>query len=222
MMRNPIPQATANAGFWSAVVCTVFSVTYVLAQLAEWQGWLGSEGGPESSSTAFGLFILLTPSLFLAPVFLALIASVHQLAAPEHKVWSQIALGFAGIYATMICIVYYVQLTLVAPRLLQQRIEGIEPFLFVPFDSFLYAVDILGYSFMCAALLFAALVLDGEHKERLARRWMLENGLLIPFLLLQMYVHSLVWIASLWAIVFPAATWALARQFHCARHQPSH
>lgn len=217
MTRTPIAQATASAGFWSAVLCTVFSVAFVLAQLAEWLGWLGSDGGPESSSTALGLFILLTPSLFLAPAFLALIASVHQLAAPEQKVWSQIALGYAGIYATMIGIVYFVQLTLVAPRLLHQRTEGIEPFLFVPFDSFLYAVDILGYSFMCAALLFAALVFDGVC-EQSARRWMLANGLLIPFLLLQMYVHALLWIASLWAIVFPAATGSLARVFYQARH----
>jgi hypothetical protein len=33
--------------------------------------------------------------------------------------------------------------------------EGIEPFLFVLFASFLYSVDIHGYSFMSAATLFA-------------------------------------------------------------------
>jgi DNA-binding transcriptional LysR family regulator len=39
------------------------------------------------------------------------------------------------------------------------------------------------------------------------------NGLLIPFLALQMYFHQLIWIASLWAVTFPGSTWALAILF---------
>lgn len=216
-MRSNIPQASSTAGYWSAVLCTVFSIAYILAQLAEWQGWLGSSGGPESASTPLGLWLLLTPSLFLAPAFLVLMASVHQVAGAEQKIWSLVALAFATVYATLISIVYYVQLALVAPRLLEQRTAGIEPFLFIPFDSFLYAVDILGYSFMCAATLFASFVFTGPGRERPARRWLFANGLLLPFLLLQMYVHELLWIASLWAITFPAATWSLARLFRAQR-----
>lgn len=212
-MRSPIPRAVLATGYWSAALCAVFSLAYIIAQLAEWQGWLGSGGGPESASTPLGLALLLTPSLFLAPAFLVLMASVHQVAATEQKIWSLVALALATVYTTLISIVYYVQLTLVAPRMLQQRTAGIEPFLFVPFDSFLYAVDILGYSFMCGATLFASRVFTGQGLDRAARWWLFANGLLIPFLLLQMYVHALIWIASLWAITFPAATWTLARWF---------
>jgi hypothetical protein len=64
-------------------------------------------------------------------------------------------------YATLTSLVYFVQLTRGAPRLARGRMEGIEVFRFVPFDSSLYAVDILGYTFMSVA-----------------------NGLLIPFLVL--------------------------------------
>jgi hypothetical protein len=84
---------------------------------------------------------------------------------------------------------------------------------FVPFDSFLYAVDILGYTFMSAATLFAAFALTGDGIERVARRFLLANGLLIPFLVFQMYWHSLIWVASLWAITFPVATVSLALMF---------
>jgi hypothetical protein len=93
------------------------------------------------------------------------------------------------------------------------RTDGIEPFLFVPFDSFLYAVDILGYSFMSLATLFAAMVLTGKGIERIARVCLTANGLLLPFLALQMYFHPLIWIASLWAVTFPASTWSLAIAF---------
>lgn len=212
-MDTSISQSTKIVGFWSAVLATVFSLLYVVAQLAEWAGWLGSAGGPESASTPYGLVILLTPSLLLGSVFLVLVVSIHQLAASDRKVWSHAAVAFATMYAALISIVYFVQLTLVAPRIAQGRVAGIEAFLFVPFDSFLYAVDILGYSFMSVATLFAARVFTGKGIEGVVRFWLTANGLLLPFLVLQMYFHPLIWIASLWAITFPASTWSLAILF---------
>ena len=200
-------------GFWSAVFATVFSIAYDIGQLAEWLGWLGSQGGAESSSTPLGLVLLLTPSLFLAPAFLVLMVSVHQWAAPDRKVWGHAAVAFAAAYAVLVSAVYFIQLTLVAPRLAQGRTAGIEPFLFVPFDSFLYSVDILGYSFMSVATLFAARVFTGDGLERNVRLFLTANGLLLPFIALQIYWHSLIWIAALWAITFPGATWSLAILF---------
>ena len=220
-MDNLISHSTKVIGFWSAVLATAFSLIYVVAQLAEWIGWLGSAGGPESVSTPFGLVILLTPSLLLGSAFLLLVVCIHQLAAPDRKIWSHAAVAFATLYTAMISIVYYVQLTLVAPRIAQGRIAGMEAFLFVPFDSFLYAVDILGYSFMSVATLFAAQVFTGKGIERVARFWLTANGLLLPFLALQMYFHPLIWIASLWAITFPASTWSLAILFRRAPPAPT-
>jgi hypothetical protein len=212
-MAIPISASTKNVGFWSAVLATAFSLTYVVGQLAEWLGWLGSQGGPESASTPLGLVMLLTPSLFLGSSFLVLMASVHQMTEPDKRVWSHAVVAFATAYVTLISVVYYVQLTLIAPRMAAGRTDGIEPFLFVPFDSFLYAVDILGYSFMSLATLFAAMVLTGKGIERIARVCLTANGLLLPFLALQMYFHPLIWIASLWAVTFPASTRSLAIAF---------
>jgi hypothetical protein len=139
-----------------------------VGQLAEWLGWLGSRGGPDSLSTPLGIAVLLTPSLLLGSSFLVLMVSVHHIAAPDRKVWSQAAIAFATAYTVLISIVYYVQLTLVAPRMSQGRLGGIETLLFVPFDSFLYAVDILGYSFMSVATLFPASCARVPDSERTA------------------------------------------------------
>jgi hypothetical protein len=204
---------TKTVGFWSAALATVFSLTYVFGQLAEWFGWLGSEGGPESSSTPLGIAVLLTPSLLLGAAFLVLLASVHQAAPPEKKVWSQAALAFGTVYAVLISMTYFVQLTLVGPRIAQGRTEGIEMFLFVPFDSFLYSVDLLGYSFMSVATLFAAPVFEKHGHEGTVRWFLVANGLLVPFLVGQLYVHALIWPAAAWAVTFPGATWALAVLF---------
>ena len=168
-------------------------------------------------STPLGFYLLLTPSLLLGVAFLVLVVSVHQLADADRRVWSQAAVAFGTIYAALISINYYVQLAWVVPRLARGAREGLEPFLFVPFDSFLYAVDILGYSFMSLATLFAAGVFTGGGIERIARYFLVANGLILPFLALQMYVHDLIWIAALWAITFPGATWSLAILFRRAR-----
>jgi hypothetical protein len=215
-MQTAVSPSTKSLGQWSAVLATVFSITYDVGQIAEWLGWLGSAGGPESPSTPLGLVVLLTPSLLLGPSFLVLMVCVHQLTHPDRRAWSHAAVAFATIYTALICINYYVQLTWVAPRLASGSSHGIEPFIFVPFDSFLYAVDILGYSFMSMATLFTAAVFRGSGQERVVRWFLVANGLVLPFIALQMYVHWFIWIAALWAVAFPGATWALAILFRRA------
>ena len=215
-MTAPLSPSAKAVGFWSAVLATVFSITYSVAQIAEWLGLLGSRGEPESASTLLALVILLTPSLLLGSSFLVLAVGIHQMAPPDRRIWSHAAVAFATVYAVLISMVYFVQLTFVAPRLAQGRSQGIEEFLFVPFDSFLYAVDILGYSFMSLATLFAARVFTGGGLERTVRVFLTANGLLLPFIALQMYFHPLIWAAALWAVTFPGSTWALAVLFRRA------
>jgi hypothetical protein len=209
-----IAPSTRRAGFWSAVAALALSLTYVFGQLAEWAGWLGSQGGPESVSTPLGIVVLLTPSLFLGPAFVIVLASIHEIAPREKRVWSLSALAFGVAYLVLIAMNYYVQLTLVGPRLARGHAAGIEMFVFVPFNSFLYAVDILGYSFMSVATLCAAFTLSRDGLPRIVRSFLIANGLLIPFLALQMYYHPLIWIAALWAITFPGAMGSLALLFH--------
>lgn len=217
MSTSDTTGATARLGYWSAVLCSVFSIAYVVAQLLEWAGMLGSAGGPESMSTPLGTAVLLTPSLLLGSAFLVLMVCVHRWAPPERKVWSQIGLAFATAYAVLISLVYYVQLTFVAPRLASGNLERAEPFLFVPFDSFLYSVDLMGYTFMSVATLFAAFAFTGKGIERTVRRFMIANGLLIPFLAFQIYYNPLIWVASLWGVTFPGATLSLAVLFRRER-----
>jgi hypothetical protein len=212
-----MPPSTKAVGFWSAVFATVFSLTYDVAQIAEWLRLMGSGGGAENASTPLGLVVLLTPSLFLGSSFLLLVLSLHESSAADRKIWSHAAVAFATAYAVLISINYFVQLTWIAPRLARGQVHGIEPFLFAPFDSFLYAVDILGYSFMSVATLFAARALPGRGSARIARAFLTANGLLLPFIALQMYVHWLIWIAALWAITFPGSTWSLAILFRRAK-----
>lgn len=215
-MVTPMSSSAQTVGFRAAVAATVFSLAYVVAQLAEWAGWLGSAGGPESMSTPLGIVVLLTPSLLLGPSFLLVMAAVHDTAPRDRRVWTLAATLFAAIYTALISINYFVQLAWVGPRLAAGRTAGLEAFLFVPFDSFLYAVDILGYSFMSAATFCAAMAFSCDGPERVAKRFLAATGLVMPFLLFQMAWHPLIWVASAWAVTFPGAMWALARLFRRA------
>ena len=58
--------------------------------------------------------------------------------------------------------------------------------------------------------------MGGGGLRRVARWFLTANGLLLPFIALQMYVHWLIWIAALWAVTFPGSTWALAILFRRA------
>lgn len=220
-MVPPTASSAQKLGYWSAIACTVLSLGYIVLQLFEWLGMLGSEGGSESASTPLGLALLLTPSLLLGSSFLALMVSVHHRTPEPRRVWSHAGVAFATVYAVLTGMVYFIQLTLVGPRMARGELAGIEFLVFTPFDSFLYAVDILGYSFMSVATLFAAFALSDAGVERVARRFMIANGLILPFLAFQMYWHSLIWIAALWAITFPGATLALATLFGRAERTPA-
>jgi hypothetical protein len=212
-METNLNASVSKLGFWSAVLATVFSLTYDAGQLAEWLGMMGSGGGPENPSTPLGLIVLLTPSLLLAPAFALLVLCVHYYAPPDKKIWSHAAVMFATVYTVMVCINYYVQLTLVVPHLKSGEIDSIRPFLFTPFDSFIYSVDVLGYSFMSLSTLFAAFVFTGTGLAKTVRFFLIANGLLIPFLALQIFCHPLIWPAALWSVTFPGATISLALLF---------
>ncbi|BBC72219.1 conserved hypothetical protein [Altererythrobacter sp. B11] len=206
-------RATCLLGLWSALATLLFSAAYVAAQVLEWTGLLGSAGGPASASTPLGLALLLTPSLLLGPSFVLLAAALHAAAPTGRKAFSLAALAFATIYATLTGMVYFVQLTFVAPRLAAGETEAIALLLFVPYRSFLFAVDLLGYSFMSAAAFCAAFALPPSPRSNGAKVALLATGALLPFLALQMFFPWMIWPAAAWGISFPVSAILLALMF---------
>lgn len=197
----------------AAGLAALFSIAYVLGQLLEWAGILGSAGGPQSASTPLGIAILLIPSLLLGPSFVVTLAALHVVAPPAGKVFTLSGLAFATAYATLTGLVYFVQLTFVAPRLAVGEAGDIALLLFVPYESFLFAVDLFGYSLMSAASLFTAFGLPDVPAAKWTKVAMLTTGAVLPFLALQMFLPVLIWPASIWGISFPLSAILLVRLF---------
>jgi len=200
-------------GLVAATTTAGLAIAYIIAQLFEWAGLLGSAGGPNSPSTPMGLAVVLTPSLLLGPAFLIMVVALHQTTPEPKRVFTLIAIAFATIYATLNCSIYFVQLTFVAPRMVQGNTADIKLLLFVPYKSVLFAADLLGYSFMSASTLFAAFGLPATRSARMARMALIGNGLLILALALQMYFPALIWVGSLWGLTFPLSAILLTRLF---------
>lgn len=201
-MAGSLVSRVGQAASAAAATC---SIVYVVGQLLEWLGLLGSSGGPNASSTALGIAILLLPSLLLGSANLVMMAALHEAAPQPVRVISLSALGFAIAYAVLTGLVYFVQLTFVAPRIASGASEGIEILLFVPYRSFLFAVDLFGYSLMCLSALFVAFALPQTPATFWARRCFQLTGALFPALALQMYFPWLIWIGAIWAISYPLA-----------------
>jgi hypothetical protein len=203
--------STQKLGLWAAGASAAFALAYTAGQLLEWLGLLGSHGGPNASSTPLGIAVLLIPSLLLGPAWVVTLAALHEVAPVSRRGFSVAALALATIYAALTGLVYFVQLTFVGPRLASGAVQGIELLLFVPYQSFLFAIDLWGYSLMCASALFAAYALAPEFKR--ARPWLVLTGLLTPALAFQMFVPQLIWAGAIWGFSFPLAALFLARGF---------
>jgi hypothetical protein len=200
------PQVVFQIGFWSALLTTASILIFNVAIA------LGASGAP-TRSLAVGA------SLLLALFFVVLMASIHSYAPQEKKVWSQIALSFANLYAALLIWNYYLQLTVVRTHPL------LYSWLTMDFTSetAFWSLESIGYALMGLAALFALPVL-AEGRIELVIRWCfaLNAGFTIiggiSYVLSGNPLHVLV-LASLgiWAIAFPIATALLAVVFRRAK-----
>lgn len=195
-------RAVYQIGFWSAILTTAWIIIFNIAIA------LGV-AGVSTRSVAVGA------SLLLAFSFIALMVSIHNYAPPERKIWSQIGLSLAIVYAALLTWNYYLQLTVVRnnPQLYEWLTMDFTP------DTAFWSLETVGYTLMGLAALFALPVFNGGGIERAIRWCFAINAVFtvlgsIGYVLSGNPLHGLV-VASLgvWAIVFPIATALLAVMF---------
>ena len=131
----------------------------------------------------FGKNLAYLSSFFLAWTFLASMACIHRYAPEDRKIWSQLGLSVATIYAALNTMVYYVQLVVVRTNPLNVSSASLALFVYTP-GSVFFAIDMLGYGFLTLAMLLAAQVFVGGRLEHYIRWLFIVNGLIfIPTLL---------------------------------------
>jgi hypothetical protein len=204
--HSTTPQIVLQIGFWSALLTTIWILLFNIAIA------LGASGAPTRS-------IAVGASLLLALTFVVLMASIHSYAPPEKKVWSQIGLSFAILYAALLIWNYYLQLTVVRTNPL------LYSWLTMDFrrDTAFWSLESIGYALMGLAALSVVPILAKSRME-LAIRWCFVINAVFTMLGGIAYVassnplHVLVLISlGIWAVAFPIATALLAVVFRRAK-----
>jgi len=125
-----------------------------------------------------GDYLWLVPGILLVPTFVVLVGSIHAYAAEPKRIYSRIGLSFAVVYAVVILVDYFVQLTVVLPSLQAGQTDGLS--LFTQYDphGLFIALESLGYAMLTTALLFAAPAFTGGRAER-AIRWLFVSSFVL-------------------------------------------
>jgi hypothetical protein len=185
-------------GLWSAVVATILVTIAGITATASIQPF----------ATIIGFL--------LTPTFLVVMACIHCYASESKKVFSLVGLSFAIIYATLISLNYFIQLTFV-----NQSTFDVSIFSMTNPQSMMWVIEVLGYFFMGLATLFAAPVFGSGRVEKIIKWLFIVNGILGIGALLGygMNVPLEIMLGGLivWDIVMPVSTALLAYLFWNAR-----
>ncbi len=192
----------SRLGFWSAVLIVIDTAFFFLLGIST-----PARSGPfctvscihfpyVSGLSAFipADYVWLYPGFLLAPIFVVLMASIHQYALADKKIFSQIGLLFALTYATAIIIDYFIQFAVVEPSILSGESTGLSLFTQYNPHGLFIALEGVGYLMMSTALLFMAPVFVRGRLQRTIR-WLYVSSFVFAasaFLVLSMLGYDIV------------------------------
>ncbi len=195
-------------GFWAAVVALIAALGYAVPQLLQVAGILHDP---------WDRIFIFAPSLALAPSFVAAMAALHVVTPHSRQAYSLSGLAIAIMYGTLVSLVYITQLNVVIPHDLAGDGAPFAIFACCGTHQFTTGVDLLGYTLMSVATLIAAGAFATSSAAAAWSRWtFIANGILAPFLFLQLVWPELIYIGALWLITLPVAMIALALFFRAS------
>jgi hypothetical protein len=105
-------------------------------------------------------------SFLMTILFLGVMAALYSLAPAEKKILGILGISFTVVCITLVSVTYYTQLSLVPNSIRSGQVEELTRFVYHSPNSFIFAVDILGFFFLGLATLCVAPLLEG------ALRWL--------------------------------------------------
>jgi hypothetical protein len=200
-------QKLTSLGFWSAVIMTIAVIFSGI-----------------TASTAMKIPSLVS-GIILIPVFILLIACIHEYSPADRKFFSRLGLLFTMGYAVLIGFNYYMELTLVRNNLYTDAFAMDDP------QSIMWVIEVLGYGFMGLATLATAFVFTNGKLENAIRWLFIVNGILgiggMIGYALGLSLNILAVGLIIWDIVMPISSVLLAILFRRALKndklmQPAH
>ena len=122
------------------------------------------------------------PAILLNIIFVVLIASIHQYAARNRKIFSQIGFAFAIITALLLTTDYFVQITVIQTSIVKGETDCIALLTQYNPHGIFIALEELGYLMMSLCYLFIAMVFSLPGKLERAIRWVLITSFVLTIL----------------------------------------
>lgn len=192
-----------KSGYFSSILTLFFGSLYILALLFSLMGYF-----PKPWDT----FWQLLPSIFLAWSFMTTMAIVFKYKSDSASAWPIIGLSFAIIYATINSIVYFTELTVVIPKIIENDYSSLSLLLFEP-GKFLFAINGLAYTLMSVSALFVSFSFKNQGSDWFPKWALFAHGIVGPFILGAVLWAPLTYIGALWILTFPIMCIALMRYF---------
>ena len=222
-MANVIRPTRDRFGFWIATLTALSTATALVAAVLT-----PPKGGPFCIENCIGYpytdfaafiprdFLWMYPALFIAPLFVMLLAAMNERTVAGRQQFSRIAMAFGVMAGTALTVVYFIQLRFVQPAVLKGELDGLAPLTqYNPHGVFI-ALEEAGYILMAVAFLFAALALSTESRLERAVRSVFVGGFVlvsVSFVALSLgygydveYRFEVAAIAVDWVVVIVAAT----------------
>ena len=203
-----------RVGFWSAAAVTGAGVVYFVGMIGLVATGVSMSPPPERAQVVVGAATFVTAQLILV-----LVAGVHASTAAEERVLSGIGLLFTTLFAGMVSINRFVQLSVVRNSVAAGETEGLERFLPYDSDSVMFALEILGWGFFLAlAALFLAPTFRRGRLDRAIRASLLAYAALSLAGTLGYVLDSGLFLAGFlaWGLVLYVAAALLAVRFRRA------
>ena len=173
--------SVSRLGYYSAILTTVSAMAFFVVGLF---GTTYTEGiaYPYVLSTIRPFdYAVWAPAFVLALAVVALLSCIHSEASEDRKAFSQVALSFAIIYATISMSDFFIQWTVVLPSILNNETAGLALFSMYNPHGIMIALESLGYLVLNLALLLLVPVFQGrDHLER-ALRWLFAIGFILVY-----------------------------------------
>ncbi len=216
---NPL---SGRIGFWSAVVLTVLVILIDVGMILSTLLFpMTTVTNIDSYAALFTSFQMLpfVPSLILAPVFVMLMVSIHNMASEDKKILTQLASGFSLVCAAILSLHYYIQLTVIQQGILNHETNGLWQYVTPNPHSFFWTFAALGYGFMGISLLSAAPVFT-EKSDRIIKWLFIANGVIgVSFLIgnaMGIFIIN-IFASLIWGVLFPITALLLAKKFRGTR-----
>ena len=172
-------------GYWSASLAVLtfiiftacFVVIVVTSPFFMWTNLLDYLKHVSENNQIL-LYTAQTSMLLFGPLYVVMISSIYDYVPSSKKILARISMNFGIIFAALISMNYFIQLSVIRLNLTKEMIAGLELFIMVNPSSIILAILMLGWTlFFGLSSLFAAPIFSGSRLESTIKIAFLANGI---------------------------------------------